>query len=227
MSFLWKTVNSFGGNRIIFQLPRYGITLQLKTSYSSHNKAKAELTLERNASPFSSVQIPAIPYQIPLQSRKHMPGAHGKSFPKYLNTVNANNDFLLALQTNEKCRLSVKEWSLAFREHVDKLLPKYEAVLFKNLPLATVEDFKQFFTWTGYEKLEYIGGKYSRINFGGAVYSASEEPKETNIELHNDFSYSAVYNKKVKLVESVRPSLCGEVTAQRIEITLTFNVIGF
>ena len=133
-----------------------------------------------------------------LRGRVYLPGSDSPTFPKYLQQPREN--FPYAMKAELKPSYHAVDWGNACKEELNKLLPKYGAVLFRNLPLKTPLDFENFFIGTGMEKMRYLGGSGFRANVQKELYTASDEPPEYSIELHNELSYSPVYNKTVRLI---------------------------
>lgn len=136
--------------------------------------------------------------EVPLRGRKFLPGADASSFPKYLNGPKEN--FPLALEAVGS--YSIEDWGKLCREEADANLLSYGAILFRGLPVDSANDFNRLFHNVGYPAMNYIGGSAHREHVSSQVYSASDEPPECCIDLHNEMSYCPVYNKKVSFVLS-------------------------
>ena len=67
---------------------------------------------------------------------------------------------------------------------------------FRGLPLRSVEDFSEFLNSVGYEtRTEGVTGY--RTSVAPNVETASDDPKEYSMELHNDGSYYTHPPRKV------------------------------
>ena len=130
-----------------------------------------------------------------LRGRKYLPGADKPTFPKYLQ--NPTGDFPYGLKAVSKPRKSLKDWSQICREYIQDLLPKYRAMLFRDLPLNSVEDIQNFVVETGFTGMEYVGGSAYRQKVQQDLFSASDEPPEISMDLHNEMSYLESYPRKV------------------------------
>lgn len=128
-----------------------------------------------------------------LRGRKFLPGGDKESFPQFLS--GPKPDFPLALKAEG--HYSIEDWGKLCREEIDGSLYEFGAILFRDLPLATTDDFQQLFASIGFPAMNYIGGSAHRENVAFQVYSASDEPPDCCIDLHNEMSYSPVYNNKV------------------------------
>ena len=150
---------------------------------------------ERKTSAFSVVDPSRIQLKpaVRLKGRRFLPGADSITFPEYLDSP--RDDFPLALEAVGT--YSIEDWGRLCKEEADMSLLTYGAILFRGLPLVSADDFQRFFSSTGYRPMNYIGGSAHRKNVVSQVYSASDEPPECCIDLHNEMSYSRVYNKRV------------------------------
>ena len=101
--------------------------------------------------------------------------------------------------------LTPDKWGQLCREQLDKVLPKYSAVLFRNLPLFEAGDFAKFADNLGYKPTNYEGGTGNRYLAEGEteVYLSTSDPPDFNIELHNEMACSPVHPKKVMCFHSL------------------------
>ena len=85
------------------------------------------------------------------------------------------------------------------REQLDKAIPEYNAVLFRNLPLFDAKDFAKFTSSLGYKPTNYEGGTGNRELVEGEmeVYLSTSDPPDFNIGMHNELASSPVHPKKV------------------------------
>ena len=130
---------------------------------------------------------------VQLRGRRFLPGADKSTFPEYLS--GPREDFPLALRAEGE--YSIQEWGKFCREEADANLIHNGAILFRQLPLKSTDDFQLLFQSIGYPPMNYVGGSAHRENVASQVYSASDEPPDCCIDLHNEMSYSPVYNNKV------------------------------
>ena len=132
-----------------------------------------------------------------IAGRKYLPGSQGKGFPEFL--ASARQGFPYALRADSVSHVSVEKWGQLCREQLDKAIPEYNAVLFRNLPLFEAKDFAKFVSNLGYKPTTYEGGTGNRYLAEGEteVYFSTSDPPDFNIELHNEMSCSPVHPKKV------------------------------
>ncbi len=128
-----------------------------------------------------------------LRGRPFLPDGDKSSFPQYLD--GPRKDFPLALKA--EANHSLDDWGKLCRKEIDENLLKYGAILFRQLPIDSAEDFQTLLKSIGFPAMSYDGGSGHRDSIAEQIYYASEEPPEYSIELHNEMSYYPVYNKKV------------------------------
>ena len=142
----------------------------------------------------------ALQFKHRLAGRKYLPGSQGKGFPEFL--APARKGFPYALWAHPTSHVSVEKWGQLCREQLDRAIPEYNAVLFRNLPLFEVGDFAKFTSSLGYKPTSYEGGTGNRYLAEGEteVYLSTSDPLDFNIELHNEMACSPVYPKKVTFI---------------------------
>ncbi len=134
-----------------------------------------------------------LPKPVSLKGRRFLPDSEKESFPSFLN--GPDKHFPLALQARGS--KSIEEWGRLCREQIDAELLKYGAILFRQLPLSSVEDFQKFVRIMDFPRMEYDCGSGHRASLADQIYSASDEPPQFSIELHNELAYMPNYNRKV------------------------------
>ena len=139
----------------------------------------------------------ALQFKHQLAGRKYLPGSQGKGFPAFL--ASARKGLPYALKVDSTGQLSVEKWGQLCRDQLNKALPEYNAVLFRNLPLFEAKDFAKFASSLGYKPTAYEGGTGNRYLVEGEteVYFSTSDPPDFNIELHNEMACSPVHPKKV------------------------------
>ena len=132
-----------------------------------------------------------------IAGRKYLPGSQGKGFPEFLASPRQGLPY--ALRADSISHVSVEKWGKMCREQLDKAIPEYNAVLFRNLPLFDAKDFAKFASSLGYKPTNYEGGTGNRYLVEGEteVYLSTSDPPDFNIELHNEMACSPVHPKKV------------------------------
>ena len=138
----------------------------------------------------------ALQFKHRIAGRKYLPGSQGKGFPEFL--APARQGFPYALRADSVSHMSVEKWGQLCREQLDKAIPEYNAVLFRNLPLFEAKDFAKFASNLGYKRTTYEGGTGNRYLAEAEVYTSTCDSPDFNIELHNEMSCSPVHPKKVQ-----------------------------
>ena len=136
---------------------------------------------------------------VQLAGRKFLPGSHGPNFPKYLQPPRADFPFLVSAEnvgvTNS---MTATECANAVVADFQSTLHKYGAILYRGFPIKDWTDFSSFFSELGnFRSMPYIGGAAPRKQVGDKVFTASDEPPETCIELHNEMAYMHIWPKLV------------------------------
>ena len=173
--------------RTVKYVPRWVYQLRLSSSMLDDG--------ERKVSAFSVIDPNRMLLKPPVQLRgqRFLAGAESETFPEYLNSP--GKQFPLALEAAGS--YSIEEWGKMCKEETDENLLTYGAILFRGLPLDSAEDFQLLFRSMGYRPMDYIGGSAYREQVVSQVYSASDEPPECCIDLHNEMSYTPTIVKKV------------------------------
>ena len=142
----------------------------------------------------------ALQFKHRLAGRKYLPGSQGKGFPEFL--ARARKGFPYALWADPVSHMGVEKWGQLCREQLDRAIPEYNAVLFRNLPLFEAGDFAKFTSSLSYKPTSYEGGTGNRYLAEGEteVYLSTSDPPDFNIELHNEMACSPVYPKKVTFI---------------------------
>ncbi|EDO41184.1 predicted protein [Nematostella vectensis] len=151
--------------------------------------------------------------QNPIAKRMYLPGSHGQGFPKYL--ANARDDLPYAVQAEAADQLCIMELGQKARAELNEYLPKYGVVLFRGLPVDNNSAFSEFCDGLGYAPMSYKSGTGNRRKVQGLdrVFTSTEDPKEFNIELHNEMACSTIYPRKVIFYCHQAPGdACGGLT---------------
>lgn len=156
-------------------------------SYCHHDQKHSPYTGSYLENPGS---LPALTVPVKLAGRKYLPGSWHDEFPQYLK--NPQSDFPhvvrpsnIAKQTN----LSLTDWADIVRQYLDDHLTKYGAILLRSLPIEDEKQFSEFVSQLRYTPQSYTGGLGYRKLQVKNVMTASDEPKEYSIELHNEMAY--------------------------------------
>ncbi|XP_077977252.1 dapdiamide synthesis protein DdaC-like [Glandiceps talaboti] len=132
-----------------------------------------------------------------LAGREWLPGAKcdGKQLPEYL--AGPRDNFPVVYKWQGSSQQNVYDLAKQARQILDDKLSLYGAVLFRNSPLSNSSAFSEFMEGLGYTMTGYEGGTGIRHNVKKDVLTASDEPPNYSIELHNEMSYSPTYPKKL------------------------------
>ncbi|KAK1434160.1 hypothetical protein QVD17_11078 [Tagetes erecta] len=101
----------------------------------------------------------------------------GVVFPVVLSpTTDANVTYL------QEAIRAEKPW-------LESLLKKSGVILFRGFPVTTASDFNDVIEAFGYPETPYIGGRASRTQVVGRVYTANETPPDKRIPFHHEMAY--------------------------------------
>ena len=133
-----------------------------------------------------------------LRDRPFLPGSSDGGFPKFL--AEPTESFPHAVQVQRV--LSLEESAATVRKYIDENLVQQGAILFRGLPLRTVDDYAAFQIHLGYDAMGYEGGSGLRtmVNKDATIYTASEIPTGDSLYLHGDMAYSSISPHKVRFV---------------------------
>ena len=138
-----------------------------------------------------------------IAGRANMPGDAGGDLPKVLSPPRENFPYVCDLKEAQhgfhKAKLEdVGTWGQDLGEHISALIDKYAAVLVRGLPVDGAAQFTQLMHNFGGELMPYLAGSSIRKGVAKGVDTASEEPPNFNIELHNEMSDNTHYPSKVR-----------------------------
>jgi alpha-ketoglutarate-dependent taurine dioxygenase len=89
------------------------------------------------------------------------------------------------------------DWLSANRDFIEAQLVKYGALLFRDFPLSSADDFKQFTVAVSGELLEYRERSSPRSEVGENVYTSTDYPPSQKIFPHNEHSYAVSFPLKL------------------------------
>lgn len=125
-----------------------------------------------------------------IAGRKWLPGSQGEGFPKYLNKAKEGFPFACEVLPNNKHSLS--DWAKKASQVINKYLPKHGAMVLRGLPLTSNEAIAEFSKALPFKPMSYPSGGAGDKDLHddeALVYTASNEPPEFTIELHNELGY--------------------------------------
>ncbi|GKA31577.1 clavaminate synthase-like protein [Tanacetum coccineum] len=90
------------------------------------------------------------------------------------------------------------------------LLKERGAILFRDCPVVSPSDFNDTVDAFGYPEAPYIGGRASRTQVVGRVYTANETPPEKLIPFHHEMAYVPDFPSKIVFFCEVAPGSGGQ-----------------
>ena len=130
-----------------------------------------------------------------------MAGSTGEGFPEFL--AEPRESFPHGVLVTNPQQSSLAQLTAKCMEYVEENLTHHPAILFRNLPAQTEEDFSIIAREIPGRALTYEGGASlrQRIDENIGTYTANNDPDEISIDPHNEMSYNNVYPSKVSYVK--------------------------
>lgn len=94
---------------------------------------------------------------------------------------------------------SVESWIREHRQELTEQASQHGAILFRDFPLATPEDFDRFIVAFGYQNFRYEDSLSNavRVVKTERVFTANEAPPEVSIFLHHEMAQTPIYPGKL------------------------------
>ena len=94
---------------------------------------------------------------------------------------------------------STQYWLKENKESIESQLEEHGAILFKDLPIETADEFDKFVSTFNYDTFTYEESLSNavRINKTSKVFTANEAPKEVEIFLHHEMAQTPSYPKNI------------------------------
>ena len=94
---------------------------------------------------------------------------------------------------------STQDWLKENKIFIELKLEEHGAIIFKDLPVKTAEDFDQFVSTFNYDTFTYEESLSNavRINKTNRVFTANEAPREVEIFLHHEMAQTPTYPKNI------------------------------
>ena len=94
---------------------------------------------------------------------------------------------------------STQDWLKENKIFIELKLEEHGAIIFKDLPVKTAEDFDQFVSSFNYDTFTYEESLSNavRINKTDKVFTANEAPREVEIFLHHEMAQTPTYPKNI------------------------------
>jgi alpha-ketoglutarate-dependent taurine dioxygenase len=93
--------------------------------------------------------------------------------------------------------VNLAQWAAAHREHIEGLLLRRGALLFRGFRVGGVERFEQFARAVSPDLLDYRERAAPRTEVGNKVYTSTEFPADQHIPMHHEMSYSHNWPTKI------------------------------
>lgn len=134
-----------------------------------------------------------------LQCRQFLPGSSEGGFPEFL--AEPRDSFPLGVRVNNTSQSSLTELTAKCMEYVQENFSRSPAILFRNLPVKTAEDFSTIAKAVQGKTLTYEGGTAFRtqVDKSAGTYTASIDPPSYTIEPHNEMAFNDVFPSKVRV----------------------------
>lgn len=136
--------------------------------------------------------------QLELPDQKPQDG--GVLFPAVLSPNRSTDSTLSAFKEAIKAQ---KPW-------LESLLNKSGAILFRGFPVTSSSDFNDVVEASGFPEAVYVGGRASRTQVVGRVYTANESPPDKEIPFHHEMSYIPDFPTKLFFFCEQEPGKGGE-----------------
>ena len=132
-----------------------------------------------------------------IKDRPSMAGSTGEGFPEFL--AEPRESFPHGVLITNPQQSSLAQLTAKCMEYVEENLIQHPAILFRNLPAQTEEDFSIIAREIPGKALTYEGGASfrQRMDTNIGTYISNNDPDEMSIDPHNELSYSSVYPSKV------------------------------
>jgi alpha-ketoglutarate-dependent taurine dioxygenase len=101
-------------------------------------------------------------------------------------------------------------WYGENKDRVDAGLLRNGAVLFRNLPIHSTEDFDRCLPVFATSFMRYVDGFSPRTRLSGNIYTSTEYDADFFITLHNELSYSARWPERLFFSCIIPPATGGE-----------------
>ena len=136
-----------------------------------------------------------------LKDRPYMVGSTGQGFPEFLGEP--TESFPHGVFVNNPHQASLAELTAKCMEYVEKNLTDNPAILFRNLPAQTAQDFSIIAQEIPWKTLEFRGGPNYRnkVDKNVGTYTSNDDPGEICIDPHNELSYTDSYPSKVRCMQ--------------------------
>jgi alpha-ketoglutarate-dependent taurine dioxygenase len=101
-------------------------------------------------------------------------------------------------------------WFAQTMPRLEPVLLRAGALLFRGFPLREAEDFRRAVAAMAPQLRGYAGGTSPRSQVAEGIYTSTEYPKQLEIPLHNEMSYSARWPQRLYFFCATAPQTGGE-----------------
>lgn len=132
-----------------------------------------------------------------LKDRPFTLGSTGEGFPEFL--AEPRESLPHGVLVSNLNQASLTELTAKCMEYVEENHSHSPAILFRNLPAQTAQDFSAIAKGIPWKGLTYEGGASFREQIDKSVgtYTANDDPDEITIDPHNELTYSNFHPSKV------------------------------
>lgn len=136
---------------------------------------------------------------VPLAGRKYLASSDTPGFPRFLS--GPRDDYPLFLKVQNGQGASIEQWAERSRDIIDEAYKKYKedgtavAVLFRKLPINTLEDFTKWLKGLKFDYVPYVEPTGLTPQISEYVRMGSGDSAKYTIEPHNENAYMSKYSK--------------------------------
>jgi len=132
-----------------------------------------------------------------LKGRPFMQGSQGEGCPEYL--AEPKESLPHGVLVHNPNQASLEELTIKCMEYVEDNITSTPAILFRNLPAETAQDFSTIAKAIPWKGLEYKGAPNFRnkADKEAGTYTANDDPCHFSIAPHNELSYTNAYPSKI------------------------------
>ena len=132
-----------------------------------------------------------------LKDRPFTVGSTSQGFPEFLGEP--RQSFPHGVRVINPHQASLAELTTKCMEYVEENHAQHPAILFRDLPAETAQDFSTIAKEIPWKGITYEGGTAFRQQIDKSVgtYTANDDPDDVTIDPHNEMSYTEVYPSKV------------------------------
>lgn len=101
-------------------------------------------------------------------------------------------------------------WAAHNPEFIERGLSRHGALLFRGFGLKRHQDFDQFLSAVGLDRMHYMEGATPRVELGEKLYTSTEYPSDQWIALHNELNYVITWPMRIFFFCVTPPATGGE-----------------